>query len=207
MNYDNSLRTDTLAEVSREYHALLGSGAGVPNYERCVFFHNALAEFLTDFPLPGPSLNRSPALPELPESSDIPYGGVLDTGAFLEGAIVALASGGGGSFQQKVIAPLEFLLERFEITGKLYDTYNMDVGGANKGRGEFSSVENYLMLAACLLLIMGRTNGPRTLNAVLKLNDMLMDIRSQGATIAPLTLFVFSLKREALEIEELYGKE
>lgn len=186
--YEEGLESGTIPPGDFGYHALCsGSFAGETNRKA-----RALIEGLSapQYPFAGAK--------DIP-SSESPEMAGKKTEEILASAFRLLASGEGAP--ERAVEYLLSLLGRFEVTGRLYESYEP---GLRKGIGGYSNVRNYVFLAACLILLY-RTNGSlKILNAVLKLNDLIVFLMEEAAELGPLALLVFSLAEEEKEVERLY---
>lgn len=96
----------------------------------------------------------------------------VDTSRLLE-ALLAAQLGEAGSEQVKVW--LNRLVQRFEVTKKLYTTYHP---GFRKGDGVHTLVRLYWLLALSLTLAYALTRSLKYLNTLLKVNDLLASLPS-----------------------------
>jgi hypothetical protein len=94
----------------------------------------------------------------------------VDTNDLLE----ALLSAQMGEQQDELVKSwLDRLVQRFEVTKKLYVAY---LPGFRKGEGANNSVLLYWRLALSLALFYARTKSPKYLNTLLKVNDLLASL-------------------------------
>lgn len=68
---------------------------------------------------------------------------------------------------------LDRLVKRFEVTKKIYDSYQ---AGFRKGNGENTSVRLYWLFALALCLFYVHTHELKYLNSLLKVNDLLCSL-------------------------------
>jgi len=92
-------------------------------------------------------------------------------------------------------------LTRFEVTGKMYEEYSHD---GRKGLGDYSLVDNYILLAVNLLMYYRYNESLRVLNTILKLNDLidLLIVKKVKTDLFP--LLVYSFITEEKEVNRLY---
>jgi hypothetical protein len=111
----------------------------------------------------------------------------------------------GATDASSVIRHLDLLLARFEVSGRLYDSYDQAI---RKGSGRYDYLENYLLLSSALLLLMqeGEINY-RYLNTSLKLNDMFGYLMDNGIAVRPEPLLLGCFVIEKHLIEKVYGDE
>lgn len=98
--------------------------------------------------------------------------GPVDTSRLLEALLAAQLSVAGS---EQVKAWLDRLVQRFEVTKKLYAAYPP---GFRKGEGAHTSVRLYWLLALSLTLAYARTRSLKYLNTLLKVNDLLASLPS-----------------------------
>ncbi len=95
---------------------------------------------------------------------------------------------------------LKTLLRRFEATGKIHEGYTEDF----KGVGSYAVINNYVLLAVTLLIYYKSDNSPKTLNAVLKLNDLIELLIDEINTPELFPLIIYSFVAEEREVKRLY---
>lgn len=96
------------------------------------------------------------------------------------------------------------LLNRFEVTGKIYKRYTANF---KKIENDFSSISNYALLAVNLLKLYQHGGNLKVLNAVLKLNDMLAFLIDRGVSCPPLPLVIYSFTQEEKEMRKIYDTQ
>lgn len=102
---------------------------------------------------------------------------------------------------------LDRLVQRFEVTKKLYATYP---AGFRKGEGANTSVRLYWLLALSLCLFYAQTRNLKYLNALLKVNDLLASLPPEilfGHLSAKLMTLVFQVELAAVVGLAAVGKE
>lgn len=107
-------------------------------------------------------------------------------------------------FNQAAEYCLRRLLRRFEVTGKIQEEYSEDF---KKGIGSFSNIQNYIFVAANLLKYKSYKTDLKTLNAVLKLNDLLEIVIDEIKIPASFPLLLYSFTIEEREIKRLYDSK
>lgn len=70
---------------------------------------------------------------------------------------------------------LDRLIQRFEVTKRLYETY---LPGFRKGEGNFDSPRRYWLFALALCLVLCRSRNLRALNTLLKVCDLLCSLET-----------------------------
>jgi hypothetical protein len=93
----------------------------------------------------------------------------FSTHEFLESTFFFSINRGEAGLENQIIEYLNKLMEKFEISGKLYANYS---GEIKKGSGRYDMLYNYFLLSAILLTENKKNENYRYLNAILKLNDL-----------------------------------
>jgi len=91
---------------------------------------------------------------------------------------------------------------RFEVTGRIFSNYGPGITG---GHGTYSRPGLYILLSAVLLAHYRSTGSLKTLNAMLKLNDLIVFLLDEGFECRPTCLVLHCLAGEQEEVEMLYG--
>jgi hypothetical protein len=90
---------------------------------------------------------------------------------------VLVASMLRGTDDEDAGAWLDRLVQRFEVTKRLYETY---ASGFRKGSGDYKSLSRYWLLALALCLSLSQTESLRLLNTLLKVCDLLCSVELEG---------------------------
>lgn len=101
-------------------------------------------------------------------------GAEVDCTALLQGLVAAALI---GSPSAAAIAWIDRLLQRFEVTKRIYAAY---LPGFRKGRGAHDSFRLYWLFALALCLHYARNPDLRYLNGLLKVSDLLCSIGDDG---------------------------
>ena len=99
----------------------------------------------------------------------------VTTTALLEALLAALASEKAvpAQFAQSIPAWLDRLIQRFEVTKRLYDSYQP---GFRKGSGDYQSLRRYWLFALILSLSLSKQLRLKNLSALLKACDLLCSV-------------------------------
>jgi hypothetical protein len=96
----------------------------------------------------------------------------FSTYEFLVSTFFISINRGEAGLENQIIEYLNKLMEKFEISGKLYANYS---GEIKKGSGRYDMLYNYFFLSAILLMENTKNENYRYFNAILKLNDLFSD--------------------------------
>lgn len=100
---------------------------------------------------------------------------------------------------------LDRLIQRFEVTKKLYTVY---LPGFRKGEGAYDDLSVYRCFALALVLAYRQSHNLKQLNALLKVNDLLISLLPRAAESRPALLLVLTLLlAEQGYVRELMGAE
>jgi hypothetical protein len=100
---------------------------------------------------------------------------------------------------------LDRLVQRFEVTKKLYEFYPP---GFRKGEGDNSFIKPYWLLAMCLYLFYVQTNEIKYLSTLLKVSDLLCSLPHNALKAAiPGSGMVMLLTGETLSIRTLSNRK
>jgi hypothetical protein len=128
----------------------------------------------------------------------------IKTKALLESLFFLLVVNKLEVFNQTIEYCLGRLLKRFEVTGKIHEEYSEDF---KKGIGSFSAIYNYVLIAANLLKHNSSKTELKTLNTVLKLNDLLEILIDEIKNPENFPLLLYSFTAEEREIKRLYDSK
>ncbi|MBN1671911.1 MAG: hypothetical protein JXR37_12805 [Kiritimatiellae bacterium] len=165
-----------------------------------VFPNGILAEYVNAF-----LLNRGDA-----ESGQVwsrladPWSGATQDALRAACLAVGTAEAPSDSFE-RAEQYLRFLAARFEITGRVYARYAAPQGSA--AEGEYTQVENYVLLAAALAGCYARVPCLAILNTLLKLNDLLIRFPLDEFSPELSKLMLYSLAVEKREMQRLYASQ
>jgi len=160
---------------------------------------NMLRSEMRDIALLGAELPQLPSAEMLGEFSPQLEVSTLD----LLSAILALQA--NGDCGEGIKLWLDRLVQRFEVTKKLYASYPP---GFRKGDGPADSLVLYWMLAMALYLHFEDTGGLKYLNTGLKLTDLLCSLPAENvADELPRCAMPLLLRAEVRMLGELIGKE
>ena len=104
------------------------------------------------------------------------------------------------NFDSLMISKLDFLLKKFEIKKRIYESYD------NKGQeisNNFDYLQNYALLSILCLLQFHQINDLRYLNAALKINDTICSQKEKIISDDDKLLTRISLELEMKEISKL----
>lgn len=128
----------------------------------------------------------------------------IKTTALLEFLFFLLAANKMEGFDQTIEYYLRQFLRRFEVTGKIHEEYSEDF---KKGMVSYSNIHNYILVVANLLKYNSSKTNLKTLNAVLKLNDLLEVLIDEISNPENFPLLLYSFTAEEREIERLYDSK
>jgi hypothetical protein len=128
----------------------------------------------------------------------------IKTTTLLESLFFLLVVNKLEGFNQTIEYCLGRLLRRFEVTGKIHEEYSEDF---KKGIGSYSNIHNYILVVANLLKHNSSKTDLKTLNAVLKLNDLLEILIDEIKNPENFPLLLYSFTAEEREIKRLYDSK
>jgi len=95
---------------------------------------------------------------------------------------------------------IDRLVQRFEVSKKLWSQY---LAGFRKGRGSDTDLNIYYRFALLLSLAYIRSGGLQYLNALLKVNDLLLSLPTSSHTNRPHCSLVLAVAIELCAVENL----
>ena len=78
---------------------------------------------------------------------------------------------------------INFLIQRFEVTKKMYEYYHFNK--LRKGKGDSSSPRIYWLFSVLLVLAYFKTNNLKYLNTLLKVNDLICSLNDSKLLFIP----------------------
>jgi hypothetical protein len=126
----------------------------------------------------------------------------IPTAKLLESLINEQASRGTGA---DLKSWLDFLVQRFEVTKKLYESYHSKK--LRSGKGDNKIIRLYWLLSLLLTLVYFETKNIKYLSTLLKVNDLLCSLSNSNLSRIPVRGIEFVLSYEVRYIEILTKKK
>ena len=106
---------------------------------------------------------------------------------------------------KEIMVDVNLLVKRFEVTKKIYDDYNVLMRPSNKDN--YLNFENYCLFGITLGLLFSKTKNYQYLNALLKLNDILLGWNTFNLNEDSLLLRSYSLDLEYKSISKILNQK
>ncbi len=98
---------------------------------------------------------------------------------------------------------LNFFTARFEVTRKIYITYNKEMKPVTEN---YTFIRNYVLLAINLLLLYEKNLNLKMLNCALKLNDLICSNIQETLSVEDTFLVILSLRLELKFVKDLTSR-
>ena len=181
----------------------LGASSALPCGAKEARLHAVLHGLLAeqgDFPPSGIDLPFGS--PEVPQCRPLQHVFSLKepvkTDTLLEMLLYRLVNGGGGVAE--ALLWLDRLLQRFEVSKKLFAEY---LPGFRKGAGAGDDVGLYQRFALVLALAYAHRNGLQHLSTLLKVNDLLLSVPAESWSGCSHNSLVFAVAVELHAVQRL----
>lgn len=122
----------------------------------------------------------------------------ISTSKLLESLLHMQLSNGIG---KDIKSWLDFLVQRFEVTKKIYENYHLN--GFRSGKGDNEIVRLYWLFSLLLTLVYSETKNIKYLSTLLKVNDLLCSLNDNDHANLPIGGYELVLLKEVQSIKEL----